>query len=410
LATALWLCVALLPRKLYPSLSASDLAGLNPAEQAERREGRDRLQNDTRTTLLQGLAALLVLTGAGIGAAVTLRQVRIGRDQLQQAREQAQLSDARAREQLELSREQALRSDERLNEQIALAEEGQITDRFTRAVDQLGQPGPDRLDVRLGGMYALERIAHDSSTHRLAVIEILSAFVRSHSPWPPRLPGQYRADAPIDRVPSLEIRALDVQTALTIIGRRPTQEDDPLLDLNGTDLRKADLREANLKGARLVAVNLSRARLGEVDMEHAELVGVNLEVARLFRANLRGAGLVRASLKGASLIGANLRGARLDGANLRETTLTGADLEDAGLDGAVANQKTHWPRGWDRTRRAAARVEEPDEDVPEEAPPTPPLRSSSESAPGLPLGPSPGLSSDADHDDAVEVPDSSTEQ
>lgn len=113
LATALWLCVAVLPRKLYPSLSASDLTGLNPAEQAERREGRDRLQNDTRTTLLQGLAALLVLTGAGIGAAVTLRQVRISRDQLQQAREQAQLSDARAREQLELAREQALRSDER---------------------------------------------------------------------------------------------------------------------------------------------------------------------------------------------------------------------------------------------------------------------------------------------------------
>jgi hypothetical protein len=35
--------------------------------------------------LLQALAALLVLGGAGIGAAVTLRQVRIGREQLEQA-------------------------------------------------------------------------------------------------------------------------------------------------------------------------------------------------------------------------------------------------------------------------------------------------------------------------------------
>lgn len=36
-----------------------------------------KAQNDVRTTLLQGLAAVLVLTGAGIGAAMTLRQIRV---------------------------------------------------------------------------------------------------------------------------------------------------------------------------------------------------------------------------------------------------------------------------------------------------------------------------------------------
>jgi hypothetical protein len=117
LPTALWLCVEALPQHLYPSLTDADLAGLSPADQAARREGRDKLQNDARTTLLQALAALLVLTGAGIGASVTLRQVRIGR------------------------------------EQLIVTQEGQITERFTRAVDQLGQPGLDRLDVRLGGIY-----------------------------------------------------------------------------------------------------------------------------------------------------------------------------------------------------------------------------------------------------------------
>jgi hypothetical protein len=34
--------------------------------------------------------------------------------------------------------------------------EGQITERFTRAIDQLGD---QRLEIRLGGIYALERIA-----------------------------------------------------------------------------------------------------------------------------------------------------------------------------------------------------------------------------------------------------------
>jgi uncharacterized protein YjbI with pentapeptide repeats len=426
LAAALWLCVAVLPQRLYPPLSSANLAGLSSAERAERREGRDRLQNDARTTLLQGLAALLVLGGASIGAAVTLRQVRTGREQLEQAREQAQ------------------RSDKRLREQIAVAQEGQITERFTRAVDQLGQPGPDRLDVRLGGIFALERIAHDSLTHRLAVVEILTAFVRSYAPWPPRLPGQYRADAPIDQMPSLQARASDIYAALTVISRRPTQKDDPRLNLNETDLRvsildKANLagvllseanltgvwlQEANLEGAslhkanltvaRLERANLMSAHLGEAiliaaklaeanlklaglaaanlrlallegaNLEGARLSGANLEGAQFFKANLTRAQLDDANLTGASLFLADLTGAQLSGANLTRATLsganlTGAQLEEADLRGAhlgdailtgaqlsgvLANRQTVWPDGWDRARRAAAGVDEPSEKAP----------------------------------------------
>jgi hypothetical protein len=40
-----------------------------------------------------------------------------------------------------------------------LNREGQITERYTRAIDQLGSTS---LSVRLGGIYALERIARDS--------------------------------------------------------------------------------------------------------------------------------------------------------------------------------------------------------------------------------------------------------
>jgi hypothetical protein len=42
---------------------------------------------------------------------------------------------------------------------FALNRAGQITDRFTKAIEQLGH---EELDVRLGGIYALERIARDS--------------------------------------------------------------------------------------------------------------------------------------------------------------------------------------------------------------------------------------------------------
>lgn len=56
--------------------------------------------------------------------------------------------------------------------------EGQITERFTRAVEQLGN---ERTDVRLGGIYALERIARDSRRDHEPIMEILSAYAREAS-------------------------------------------------------------------------------------------------------------------------------------------------------------------------------------------------------------------------------------
>jgi hypothetical protein len=51
---------------------------------------------------------------------------------------------------------------------LQLSERGQITDRFSRAVDQLGS---DKLDGRLGGIFALERIAVDQLAGRNSALE-----------------------------------------------------------------------------------------------------------------------------------------------------------------------------------------------------------------------------------------------
>jgi hypothetical protein len=78
-------CVLWIPRLLYPSLTEGDLHGVSDAAKVQELKGaRLKLQNDARTTLLQGLGALLVLIGAGIGASVTLRQVRATRDQIRE--------------------------------------------------------------------------------------------------------------------------------------------------------------------------------------------------------------------------------------------------------------------------------------------------------------------------------------
>ncbi len=69
-----------------------------------------------------------------------------------------------------------------------LTEQGQVTDRYTKAIEQLGS---EKLDIRIGGIYALERIARDSARDQPTVIEVLTAFIREHSrePWPPPDPA-----------------------------------------------------------------------------------------------------------------------------------------------------------------------------------------------------------------------------
>jgi hypothetical protein len=68
---------------------------------------------------------------------------------------------------------------------LNLSREGQITDRFTKAIDQLGAldgDGKPKLEIRLGGIYALERIARDSERDHGPIMEVLTAYVREHAP------------------------------------------------------------------------------------------------------------------------------------------------------------------------------------------------------------------------------------
>jgi uncharacterized protein YjbI with pentapeptide repeats len=248
---------------------------------------------------------MLVFTSAGVGAYFTWRQVRHNRDQLDATREQ-----------------------------LEVARQGQVTERFTRAVDQLGS---DQLDIRLGGIYALERIARDSETDRPTIAEVLTAYIRTHSPWPPTQPGQYKEDWPLDRQPDLRTRAPDVQAALTVLGRGRftslTAMGKDRLDLRGPDLRKADLRDAHLEGANLVDAHLEGANLTAARLQGANLTDAHLEQADLFGARLH-ANLTGAHLEGANLTAARLQGANLCGVNLEGADLTGANLGRADLRGA----------------------------------------------------------------------------
>jgi len=67
---------------------------------------------------------------------------------------------------------------------LTLTESSQITERFTRAIDQLearDERGGKRLEIRLGGIYALEWITHDSPTYYEAVTDVLAAYIRENA-------------------------------------------------------------------------------------------------------------------------------------------------------------------------------------------------------------------------------------
>jgi hypothetical protein len=170
-----------------------------------------------------------------------------------------------------------------------LTQQGQITDRYTKAIEQLGS---DKPDVRLGGIYALERIAKDSAPDGATIAEVLAAFIRGRPPWPPRRPDQPSEDTPFEEIPFLRYRAPDVQAAVTALGRQPSMTASQPLNLSDTDLRRADFSGADLQGARLL-------------------------------------------------------GARLQGANVRAAQLQRVNLGHAQLEGARSNAKTVWPEGFD---------------------------------------------------------------
>ncbi|MFG1709779.1 pentapeptide repeat-containing protein [Nonomuraea sp. M3C6] len=213
---------------------------------------------------------------------------------------------------------------------LELTEQGQVTDRYTKAIQQLSDV--DNLHIRIGGIYALEHIARDSERDHRTVQEVLTAFVRGYVRDPEPPPPQVEEDGKSQdlrgtRFP--EVRA-DVQAALTVIGRA----DMPDADLRRADLAGADLTGAILTGAKLGSADLGDSLLGGADLSNAFLGNAVLSSAYLVQANLASTILIAAELPRAHLVKANLTGTDLTGANLTSAELTSADLTEATLDQA----------------------------------------------------------------------------
>jgi hypothetical protein len=229
-------------------------------------------------------------------------------------REQAELT----RGTVELTSRTLEHTQSRDREQAELMREGQVTDRFTRAIGQLASDGPVE---QLGGVYALERIMRDSAKDHPTVVEVLAAFIRHHAPVQSKSDPVASPAEPAQRLTEPARRLTEpVQAALTVLGRRPQDRHEPFwVDLHRTDLRSADLQDAQLPGVQLWEANLAGANL--------------------FGATLTGANLFRTDLTGANLRQALLRRTMLDQAYLQETILR--DAEELTAEQVVAAYPFH---------------------------------------------------------------------
>jgi len=283
-----WIVLHFIPKRRAAAVAETN-ASIKPDEQF-------KIENEARKTLSQIIGGIVLIIGllfTGVNLAVTQREAERSR---------------------------------------SLDQEGQITDRFTKAIKQLDSK--NAIELRLGGIYALERIARDSERDHWTIMEILTAYVREHASV--EKPGNFMKSSPVKRARNTKQEEnpklpTDIQAVLTVIGRRniPEMGETGRLDLAGTILRRANLRGADLYRADLYKADLSEATLLDVNLFDADLNGADLSRAFLVDVNLSGADLSGADLSGAILSGAKLGGAKLGGANLSGANLYGANLGGA---------------------------------------------------------------------------------
>ncbi len=176
------------------------------------------------------------------------------------------------------------------------------------------------IEVRVGAIYALERIAQDSPRDHIQIMEILTSYIRENAP----VAGLEPSDEPF----SAARPRSDVQAALDVIGRRAPES----IELEHSKKYRLDLREVDLSGANFSQGNFEGALLFRSRLEASNFRSANLGAARL-----QGCLLNFANFSDANLLGAIIDDARissLDGwnasitlaANMRGLSMAGSDL------------------------------------------------------------------------------------
>ncbi len=242
-------------------------------------------------------------------------------------------------------------------EQNKINDRARITESMGQAITQIGALNGEKpnIEVRLGGLYSLQRIMQDSEENELPVVKILYAYVRENVTRDKK--GLSEKEG-IDGYISYKLPE-DIQAALNIISQfnkewRKQGKEIPLHS-------QLDFMHTNFSNYYLVDMDFSYANLWYADFSNADLFAADLSNADFFQANLSNANLEVACLSNAQLHHADLSGVSLNcakaintdfsGANLSEASLHHVDLSTAkgleqwNINQANGNKKTKLPEG-----------------------------------------------------------------
>ena len=241
--------------------------------------------------------------------------------------------------------------------QSETAEHGLLNERYQKGAEMLGSVV---LTVRLGGIYALQRLASEHpEQYHVQIMRLFCAFICNLT---------YNNNAREDQSPDSEGSPTeprsDVHAVMDAIGARGEnslkleEQAGYKLDLRRVELCRASLAKANLSNARLSGAHLAGAALRKANLSGAILHQADLTGATLGGARLHGAGLRRAILQSAvfwttsppgplriityhealqqgTVLSADLSEAKLEHSNLSSAELQGADLSGVHLTDAI---------------------------------------------------------------------------
>ena len=217
-------------------------------------------------------------------------------------------------------------------------------DLFTKAVEQLGADKNEKfkrimletpseaefeyattdertvpnIEVRLGAIYALERISRDSSSDHIAVIETLCTYIRQNAPAHSavKMPTKQELETwkennhvsnfaishptAVMWGQHLEKPRADIQAALTVIGRRKEER-----------------------------ISLEKKEYEKNNRHIVDLSDINIQNAHLYNLNFEGSIFVNSVMNGALLNGSNFKGCQLQGSDLRGAVVSSVKFNNS---------------------------------------------------------------------------------
>ena len=249
--------------------------------------------------------------------------------------------------------------------QATTAQGSLLNERYQKGAEMLGG---DFLAVRLGGIYALQRLAQERDEYHVPIIRLFCAFVCNPTKIKDDESTTTNGGDDRSRPSRPDIVAIMEAIATREVERATLEQGDGYF---------LDFRNANLTGldlSRIGNVNLSWSRLTGANLSHIwlphktnfswvrEAYGANFSQARLNRVNFESCNFWGTDFSDSLLVGANLQYADLRKANLVNATLATADLSetefrDANLSGTQFSSDDHPPaRGLTQNQLDTARA------------------------------------------------------